>query len=67
MIRMLTSDEDQVRAVLRQLQELQALRDNLASCQGRCGELLEDSRAKQRRIDALEDELEILRMALGKR
>ncbi len=62
-----TSDEEHVKIVIRQLQELTALRDNMASTSVRCSELLEDSRAKQRRIDELEDELEILRAALGKR
>lgn len=61
------SDDDQVRIVLGQLRELQALRDNLTSCQLRCSELLEESRSKTRQIDVLEDELDILRLALGKR
>ena len=60
-------DEGRVREVLRELQEMQALRDNLTATQTRCGELLEDSRQKGRRIKALEAELEILREALADR
>lgn len=60
-------DEGRVRAVLRELREMEALRDNLTATQARCGELLEDSRQKGRRIKALEAELEILREALADR
>jgi uncharacterized membrane protein len=50
-----------LRSVLRQLQEVQALRDNLRATQARCGELLEETRAQRRRIKELEDELAVVR------
>jgi len=60
-------DEGQVRMLLRRLRDYDAMSDNLKATQERCGELLEDSRQKGRRIKALEAELEILREALADR
>lgn len=60
-------DEGQIRMLLRRLRDYDAMADNLKATQERCGELLEDSRQKGRRIKALEAELEILREALADR
>lgn len=60
-------DEGQVRVLLRRLRDYDAMADNLKATQERCGELLEDSRQKGRRIKALEAEIEILREALADR
>ena len=46
-------DEGRVRAVLRELREMQALRDNLSATQGRCGELLEENRALKRQLASM--------------
>lgn len=60
-------DEGQLRLLLRRLRDYDAMADNLKATQERCGELLEDSRQKGRRIKALEAEIEILREALADR
>lgn len=56
--------DDEFKRLKREVDEVDALRDNVKACQQRCNELLEDSRLKGRRIVALERELEHLRWKL---
>lgn len=53
--------DDEFKRLKREIDEVGALRDNLTATQQRCNELLEDSRAKGRRIKELEAELASLR------
>ena len=55
--------DDELKRLKREIDEVICLRDNLRATQERCGELLEDSRLKGRRIIVLEAELEAMRQA----